>query len=162
MIPDIHRRSLFAGGLGLTLAGLGLSACSSTTDTATAGSTTAAGSTSKAATSAAATSAAAGATTAAAGSGPKVKVADVPVGGGVVMQDAAYVVTQPTAGTFKAFSKICTHQGCPVSSVSNGHINCACHGSSFSATDGSVVSGPAKKALAETKVTLSGDSLVIG
>lgn len=147
MIPDIHRRSLFAGGLGLTLAGLGLSACSSTSDTATGG-TTAAGTTSKAATSA--------------GSGPNVKVADLPVGGGVVMQDAQYVVTQPTAGTFKAFSKICTHQGCPVSSVANGHINCTCHGSSFSATDGSVVSGPAKKALAETKVTLSGDSLVIG
>jgi Rieske Fe-S protein len=145
MIPDIHRRSLFAGGIGLTLAGLGLSACSSTGDTATAGTTTAAGTTS-----------------AAAGSGPKVKVADVPVGGGMIMQDAAYVVTQPTAGTFKAFSKICTHQGCPVASVSNGHINCTCHGSSFSATDGSVVNGPAKKALAETKVTLSGDSLVIG
>jgi Rieske Fe-S protein len=71
-------------------------------------------------------------------------------------------VTQPTAGTFKAFSKVCTHQGCTVASVSNGHINCACHGSTFSATDGSVVNGPAKTPLAETKVTLSGDSLVIG
>jgi Rieske Fe-S protein len=138
MTPDIHRRSLFAGGLGLTLAGLGLSACSSTSGTATGGTTTAAGSV------------------------PKVKVADVPVGGGIIMQDAAYVVTQPTAGTFKAFSKVCTHQGCTVASVSNGHINCACHGSTFSATDGSVVNGPAKTPLAETKVTLSGDSLVIG
>lgn len=156
MTPDIHRRSLFAAGLGLTLAGLGLSACSSPSDTATGG-TTAAGTTSKAATTGAAAT-----TSAAAGSGPTVKVADVPVGGGVVMQDAAYVVTQPTAGTFKAFSKICTHQGCPVSSVSNGHINCTCHGSSFSVTDGSVVNGPARKALAETKVTLTGDSLVIG
>lgn len=138
MTPDIHRRSLFAGGLGLTLAGLGLSACSSTSGTATGGTTTAAGSV------------------------PKVKAADVPVGGGIIMQDAAYVVTQPTAGTFKAFSKVCTHQGCTVASVSNGHINCACHGSTFSATDGSVVNGPAKTPLAETKVTLSGDSLVIG
>jgi nitrite reductase/ring-hydroxylating ferredoxin subunit len=144
MIPDIHRRSLFAGGLGLTLAGLGLTACGSTNDTATAGTTTAAGTTSGAAGS------------------PKVKVADVPVGGGVIMQDADFVVTQPAAGTYKAFSKICTHQGCPVSSVANGHINCTCHGSTFSVTDGSVVSGPARKALAETKVTLSGDSLVIG
>jgi Rieske Fe-S protein len=141
MTPDFHRRSLFAGGLGLTLAGLGLSACSSTTSAtapATAGTTTAAAST------------------------PKVKVADVPVGGGVIMKDASYVVTQPTAGTFKAFSKICTHQGCTVSAVSKGQITCGCHGSAFSATDGSVVNGPATKALAETKVTLSGDSLVIG
>ena len=157
MIPDIHRRSLFAGGLGLTLAGLGLSACSSTSDTATAGTTTAAGSTTKAA-----TTAAAGSTTKAAAAGPSVKVADVPVGGGVIMQDAAFVVTQPTAGTYKAFSKICTHQGCPVSSVKDGHITCTCHGSTFSVADGSVVSGPARKSLAETKVTLSGDSLVIG
>lgn len=81
MIPDIHRRSLFAGGLGLNLAGLGLSACSSPSDTASGG-TTEAGTTSKAAT-----------TSAAAGSGPKVKVADVPVGGGMIMQDAQYVVT---------------------------------------------------------------------
>ncbi|MGV8849641.1 MAG: Rieske (2Fe-2S) protein [Propionibacteriaceae bacterium] len=138
MTPDFHRRSLFAGGLGLTLAGLGLSACSSTSSPATAGTTTAAAST------------------------PKVKVADVPVGGGMIMKDASYVVTQPTAGTFKAFSKVCTHQGCTVASVSNGQINCTCHGSTFSATDGSVVNGPATKALAETKVTLSGDSLVIG
>ena len=138
MTPDFHRRSLFAGGLGLTLAGLGLSACSSTSTPATAGTTTAAGST------------------------PMVKVADVPVGGGMIMKDASYVVTQPTAGTFKAFSKVCTHQKCPVSSVSNGHINCTCHGSTFSATDGSVVTGPATKPLAETKVTLSGDALVIG
>lgn len=138
MTPDFHRRSLFAGGLGLTLAGLGLSACSSTSSPAAAGTTTAAG------------------------SAPTVKAADVPVGGGMIMKDASYVVTQPVAGTFKAFSKICTHQGCPVSAVSKGQITCACHGSTFSATDGSVVSGPATKALAETKVTLSGDSLVIG
>lgn len=138
MIPDIHRRSLFAGGLGLTLAGLGLSACSSTSDTAT------------------------GAATTAAGAGAKVKVADVPVGGGVILKDAAYVVTQPTAGTFKAFSKICTHQGTVVNRIEKGAIICPNHGSSFSVTDGSVVTGPATKALPETKVTLSGDSLVIG
>lgn len=157
MIPDIHRRSLFAGGMGLTLAALGLSACSSSATTATAGSTTAAGSP----TTAAGATTAAGSTTAAA-SGPTVKKADVPVGGGVVMQNANFVVTQPTAGTFKAFSKMCTHQGCPVSAVADNKITCNCHGSSFSATDGSVLGGPAKKALAETKVTVNADSLVIG
>lgn len=156
MSPDIHRRSLFAGGMGITLAALGLSACSSSS------ATTASGATTGAAATAAGASTAAGGSNAGGATGPTVKKADVPVGGGVVMQDANFVVTQPTAGTFKAFSKICTHQGCPVSQVSNNKIICTCHGSSFSATDGSVLGGPARKSLAEAKVTVNGDSLVIG
>jgi Rieske Fe-S protein len=90
-----------------------------------------------------------------------VKKADVPVGGGVIMQNANFVVTQPTAGTYKAFSNVCTHQGCPVSEITNGAIVCTCHGSLFSVKDGSAISGPARRALAAATVTQSGDSLVI-
>jgi Rieske Fe-S protein len=90
-----------------------------------------------------------------------VKVADVPVGGGVIMQTANFVVTQPTAGIFRAFSNVCTHQGCPVSAIQNGQIICTCHDSRFSIKDGSAISGPARRALAAAKVTQSGDSLVI-
>ncbi len=90
-----------------------------------------------------------------------VKKADVPVGGGVIMANASFVVTQPTAGTYKAFSSVCTHEGCPVSNISNGQIICTCHNSHFSVKDGSVVSGPARRALAGATVTQSGDSLVI-
>jgi len=144
MSPDVPRRSLFAAGMGLTLAGLGLAACSSPTDTSTGGgATTASGSTGGAA------------------SGNSVKKADVPVGGGVIMQNANFVVTQPTAGTYKAFSNVCTHQGCPVSAIMNGAIVCTCHGSQFSVKDGSVISGPARRALAAATVTQSGDALVI-
>ena len=85
--------------------------------------------------------------------------ADVPVGGGVILTDAQLVITQPKAGTFKAFSAICTHQGCTVSSVENGTINCPCHGSEFAITDGSVVAGPAPKPLPAQAIKVSGGSI---
>ena len=64
----------------------------------------------------------------------------VPVGGGVIFQKAQVVVTQPTAGVFKAFDAMCTHQKCLVTEVTGGTINCPCHGAKFSITDGTVVS----------------------
>jgi Rieske Fe-S protein len=87
------------------------------------------------------------------------KTTDIPEGGGKVFADQGVVVTQPTAGTFKAFSSKCTHQGCAVKGISNGVINCPCHGSQFSATDGSVKKGPATSALATAKITVDGDSI---
>jgi Rieske Fe-S protein len=83
----------------------------------------------------------------------------VPVGGGQIFADQSVVVTQPTAGTYKAFSSICTHQGCTVNSVSGGTINCPCHGSKFKIADGSVAHGPAKKALPAKQVTNDGGQL---
>jgi Rieske Fe-S protein len=90
-----------------------------------------------------------------------VKTADVPVGGGKILADAKVVVTQPAAGTYKAFTAVCTHQGCVVASVANGAISCACHGSVFSATDGSVTTGPASSPLAAVPVTVSGDTITL-
>ncbi|MFC8872187.1 Rieske (2Fe-2S) protein [Streptomyces sp. NPDC057148] len=85
--------------------------------------------------------------------------ADIPEGGGKVFADQKVVVTQPTAGEFKAFSATCTHQGCAVKSVSDGVINCPCHNSNFSITDGSVQGGPAPKPLPAVQITVSGDSI---
>ncbi|GAA2709788.1 MULTISPECIES: Rieske (2Fe-2S) protein [Streptomyces] len=90
------------------------------------------------------------------------KAADVPVGGGKVFADRKVVVTQPAKGEFKAFSAVCTHQGCLVQDVVDGTINCPCHHSRFSATDGSVRGGPAQRPLPAQKVSVSGDSLVLG
>ena len=154
MVPAVPRRSLFAAGMGLTLAGLGLAACS--TDAPANGNGSNGNGDSTGAGSGKSTVAGGGA-----GSGNSVKKADVPVGGGVIMRTGDFVVTQPTAGSFKAFSTVCTHEGCPVSAISNGQIICTCHNSHFSVKDGSVISGPARRALAAATVTQSGDSLVV-
>jgi Rieske Fe-S protein len=86
----------------------------------------------------------------------------IPVGGGTVFADKKVVVTQPEAGTFKAFSSTCTHQGCTVNKVAGGTINCPCHGSKFAIADGSVVQGPAQRPLEARQVTASGGELSLG
>ncbi|MEV5002316.1 Rieske (2Fe-2S) protein [Nocardioides sp. LML1-1-1.1] len=86
--------------------------------------------------------------------------ADVPVGGGVVLADQKIVLTQPVAGEFKAFTAVCTHQGLTVTSVKDGTILCAHHGSSYSAEDGAVEGGPAPSALAEVAVKVQGDKIL--
>lgn len=86
---------------------------------------------------------------------------DIPEGGGKVFGDKKVVVTQPTAGDFKAFSAVCTHQGCAVKSVQEGVIHCPCHNSNFSIADGSVKSGPATKALPSVPIKVSGDSITL-
>jgi Rieske Fe-S protein len=89
-----------------------------------------------------------------------VATAEVPEGGGVILSDAEVVVTQPTAGDFKAFSAICTHQGCTVGDVAGGVIICPCHGSQFSVEDGSVTAGPAPSPLPEVAITVDGKNVV--
>ena len=84
---------------------------------------------------------------------------EVPVGGGLILQDEKIVVTQPTEGNFKAFTAVCTHQGCVVATV-EATINCTCHGSKFSIEDGSVAGGPAPSALAAVEITVDGDKIL--
>jgi Rieske Fe-S protein len=84
---------------------------------------------------------------------------DVPKGGGRIFADEKVVVTQPSAGEFKCFTAVCTHNGCVVSSVEGGSINCACHGSRFSIADGSVQNGPASSALGEVPISVDGKSI---
>lgn len=95
------------------------------------------------------------------GGGATVQAGDVPVGGGTILQDELVVVTQPTEGEFLAFSAVCTHQGCPVQSVTDGEIVCNCHGSRFSITDGSVVAGPADAPLESRSVDVDGGSVTV-
>ena len=81
---------------------------------------------------------------------------EIPVGGGKVFSAEKVVVTQPTAGEFKAFSAVCTHMQCLVDKVASGTIDCPCHGSEFSVKNGSVVSGPAPSPLPAQAIKVTG------
>ncbi|WP_081982677.1 Rieske (2Fe-2S) protein [Streptacidiphilus albus] len=132
------RRSLLRGAAAVGVAGaaaVGLAACSSGS-------------------SGSSSSSASGPTTL----GP---TSDVAVGGGKLYKSDKVVVTQPTAGVFKAFSAICTHQGCLVDGVSSGVIQCPCHGSEFNITTGAVVQGPAPTPLPEKTLTVSDGKIVV-
>ncbi|MGK5729107.1 Rieske (2Fe-2S) protein [Streptomyces sp. URMC 124] len=94
--------------------------------------------------------------------GELAKAADIPEGGGKVFPDRKVVVTQPAKGEFKAFSAVCTHQGCVVKEVSGGTINCPCHNSRFRIADGSVQAGPAQRPLPEEQVSVRDGSLHLG
>ena len=91
-----------------------------------------------------------------------VPTADVPVRGGTILAEEKVVVTQPQEGEFKAFSAVCTHQGCTVQTVSDGRINCPCHGSAFSVEDGAVLDGPATKPLEELSASAEGGQVRVG
>ena len=55
---------------------------------------------------------------------------------------AAVVLTQPTAGEFRAFTAICTHQSTLLARVADDGIECDLHGSRFSITDGAATRRP--------------------
>ncbi|TVZ05552.1 Rieske (2Fe-2S) protein [Trebonia kvetii] len=114
------------------------------------------------ATSAAASSGGGTATGTAPASNALASTAQVPEGGGTIISGKNIVITQPQAGSFKAFTAVCTHQGCIVSSVSGGTINCPCHGSKFSIKDGSVVNGPAASPLSPITIEVEGSSIIQG
>jgi len=116
------------------------------------------------ASSAAGSSAASSGTGAAASGGPAAltTTSQVPVGGGQILTAQKIVVTQPQAGTFKAFSAVCTHQGCIVATVANGTIDCPCHGSKFAIATGAVVNGPAATPLPPVSIQVQGTSIVQG
>jgi nitrite reductase/ring-hydroxylating ferredoxin subunit len=137
-MASIDRRRALAGSAALAVGVPVLAACGSDSSSGDAGSS--------------ATSGPAGETLASA--------ADVPVGGCFVVSSAKVVVTQPTKGDFKAFTAVCTHQGCLVETSTEGDIPCPCHSSKFSLEDGSPVSGPATSPLAAVDITVDGDSIV--
>ncbi|MDO5724300.1 MAG: Rieske 2Fe-2S domain-containing protein [Flaviflexus sp.] len=63
-----------------------------------------------------------------------------------------------------AYSKICTHVGCPVAlyEQQTHHLLCPCHQSTFDMTDGAkVVFGPAKRPLPQLPITVDDEGYLI-
>jgi ubiquinol-cytochrome c reductase iron-sulfur subunit len=66
--------------------------------------------------------------------------------------------------TIVAYSKICTHVGCPVAlyEQTTHHILCPCHQSTFDAANGAnVVFGPAARALPQLPLTTDADGYLV-
>ena len=57
-------------------------------------------------------------------------------------------------GAYRAFTSICTHEGCTVTGYSGGRMICPCHGSEYN-QNGQVVNGPAPSNLREYAVTMN-------
>ena len=141
----VQRRTVLTAG-GLVVAGGALAACGDS------GSSTAAPAAS------ASTDGAVAATGAPTGA---IATSDIPLFGGVIVPEPPIVITQPSEGTFKAFTAICPHQGCLVGEVAENEIVCPCHGSLFSAVDGSVIQGPAEQGLTAASIAVQGDSIAL-
>lgn len=83
-------------------------------------------------------------------------------GGFLLLAGQKVVVVNAGNGTFRAFTSVCTHQQCNVSSfnASTQRMRCPCHGSEFD-LNGNPVAGPAPSALTQFSVSRNGDVLTI-
>ncbi|UGT53317.1 Rieske (2Fe-2S) protein [Nocardia asteroides] len=109
----------------------------------------------------AATGCATGQATQSDGQPVRVPRAGIEIGGAVAFPEHRVLLTQPSAGVYKAFSAVCTHQGCAVTDIDGDIAKCPCHGSKFRLTDGTVAKGPAQRPLTERPVTIEGNTLVV-
>jgi thiosulfate dehydrogenase (quinone) large subunit len=92
------------------------------------------------------------------------KAASVPVGSAKAFNDPATnrpaYLMQPKAGTFVAYTAVCTHQGCTVGfDQGSNQFACPCHGARFDGSTGDVLRGPARSPLAKIKVVESGGNV---
>lgn len=96
-------------------------------------------------------------TTTGASGGGSIPLAQVPVGGGVIVTAGrrSILVVQPAAGTVKAFNASCPHAGTTVDPPEGGVITCPNHFSQFDAATGALRKGPAKNGLTEVPVRVA-------
>ena len=154
------RRGVLAG-VGLVGLASAITACGAGTSSSTPAAGSAATTAGGAGTAAPASSAAAGGASSSSATNALAATSKIPVGSGMIFPEQQVVVTQPTADEFKAFSAVCTHMGCIVNQISNGTIDCPCHGSQYSISTGDVVAGPAPRPLPAKQIKVSGGSIFL-
>lgn len=84
--------------------------------------------------------------------------ADVPQNGALLFRNERLALFRDDSG-FYALSLICTHLGCTVT-VTEDALSCPCHGSRFD-RQGTVLAGPADRALVRMKVEVRGELLEV-
>lgn len=73
-----------------------------------------------------------------------------------------FIIAQPTAGNFVAYSAVCPHQGSKITQVlDDGSVRCPSHGSVFDLETGAALAGPADKPLTTATLTEEGDTLTV-
>lgn len=97
------------------------------------------------------------------------KTTDVAVGKAKIFAvgGTTVVISQPTAGSFKAFNGYCPHLNFPLA-ASSGAVNvsgtnmvCYKHSSKFNISTGAVTSGPAKSGLKKYTISVSGTQVSV-
>lgn len=81
--------------------------------------------------------------------------------GGMAMTQTSvgtFLLTRTGATSATVLTATCTHEGCAINGFSGSQFVCPCHGSTFS-TSGSVVKGPANRALQQFAAQVNGDVL---
>lgn len=79
----------------------------------------------------------------------------------LLIAQASTLVVNVDGTNIRAFTSVCTHQGCSTDwQFSNSLFECTCHGSRYN-TSGMVVRGPANRDLKEFETSVSGDELTI-
>jgi nitrite reductase/ring-hydroxylating ferredoxin subunit len=91
------------------------------------------------------------------------KTTDIAVGSGKKfdVSGTPFLITHPSQDVFRGFSAICTHAGFVMNNFSNSEIICDNHGAVYNADDGSVIKGPAQRALGKITVEVQGDAVLV-
>ena len=76
--------------------------------------------------------------------------------------DGTKVNVANARGHLYAFDDTCTHAGCSLAmgQLVGTTVTCACHGSQFDVTSGTVLRGPAQKPLRSRRVQVEGEDLL--
>lgn len=95
---------------------------------------------------------------------PVAKLADVPVGGGKLVDLAggsSVLLLRPSGNVVHGVDPVCPHAGAHLPEPQHGLIVCPLHGSEFDGGTGELKQGPARRGLSPVPVTVQGEEIVL-